>query len=83
MKLSETMQEALDKLKEHGALERMPGGFWTYRDCPVKISHPLGGQVPSWYAGTRTIEALVDRGVAKWGKALMGGNLPVEVHPIQ
>lgn len=56
--LSPTMTMALHDIKQHGGrLVRLPGGYWTYPDCP-RQSHD---GVPSWYLGSSTVLALVSR----------------------
>lgn len=76
-KLSLVMAGALLTLKEHGALERWPGGFWTYPGCDVIGSCPGWGgsvlKVPAWHVSAGTIHALVNRGLAREND---GGELP-------
>jgi hypothetical protein len=71
-KLSKTMKEAHQKLREHGKLIRLCGGFWTYPACvPSEYERsPSSYRVskegyPSWSTGTQTVRALVERGLAK------------------
>ena len=56
--LSPAMTVALDDIRVrcNGTVIRLPGGFWTYQGCP------WGHRAPSFYIGTSTIQALVDRG---------------------
>lgn len=62
--LSATMQDALAKGREHGGrLVRLPGGFWTYPDCPARDSH--GYSVPEWSISAHTIKALLARGLVE------------------
>lgn len=59
--MTKVMEEALAKAIAHGGeLVRWKGGFWTYRDCPVK-SEERGYRVPVWHAGTQTVDGLIDR----------------------
>ena len=54
---SASMQEALEKAKHYGSLERRPGGYWTYPGCPM-----LNNYAPHWYVGRETVRGLVLRG---------------------
>lgn len=67
MKLSETMQAALDAAKANGGrLERWSGGFWTYPGCTWEVKNlPMPTRVPEVHFGTQTIHALIDRAVVK------------------
>lgn len=68
--LSPTMKEAVEHARQHGGkLVRLPGGFWTAPDAPIK---------PWW--GTTTVQALVTRGAAAYTKYQEGANgkFPVE-----
>lgn len=59
--LSDTQREALALAADHGGtLVRLPGGFWTWDGCPVE-SRPWG-DVPTEWARTNTVKALVKRG---------------------
>lgn len=56
--MSSTMAYVLGETIEHGGeLVRHIGGYWSWRGCPRR-SHD---GVPEWYAGTSTVQALVDR----------------------
>ena len=57
-KLSPKMKEALERMREHGSLQRWPGGYWTGAD----VAGIRG--VPEWYFPTQTVMALLDRGLA-------------------
>lgn len=58
---TKTQTKALGVLREHGTLERWPGGFWTYPSCPV--DHVTNGcDIPSWYVTTHTVQAMERRG---------------------
>lgn len=72
MKLSPTMQDAVEYARQHGnKLVRYPGGFW----CAEGIQRP-------WY-GASTVNALVDRGAAEftqWQERSKGGSkFPIEM----
>lgn len=57
-KLSPTMLQALDYMREHSELRRYPGGFWSR----------FGWKGPSdgvWF-GASTVNALESRGLIKW-----------------
>lgn len=58
--LSKTQKEALDVLQTSDLL-REYGGLWTTPDCP----RAANGREPNWWVGTRTIWALIDRGLAE------------------
>lgn len=78
MKLSASMQLALDKAKEHGGeLHRWPGGFWTYPGCD-RIGRSYGDSsgysVPLWHCGTNTVMALVSRGVLEITSTMKRGD---------
>jgi hypothetical protein len=76
-KLSPTMQAAMAEIKQHGALERMPGGFWARPDAGWNGSAP---NAPWW--GTSTVQALTARDVAqytKWQENKHGGRFPIRV----
>lgn len=65
--LSEKQQEALAALRTHGRLIRRPGGYWTYPDCPKNVAYPgqpEHSQAWAWWTGTRTIQALIEKGKA-------------------
>jgi hypothetical protein len=77
MKLTATMQEAVDFASAHGGvLIRLPGGFW------VRDGHT---QWDGWQAqktfGTPTVQALVSRGVAEYTQWADGrnGRFPVRM----
>ena len=74
MSVSPTMQAALDMLEQHGALERRPGGFWTFPGCVE--TRPT---VPDWNVAVNTIEALVDRNLAVVSKRAGKAQFAVEV----
>lgn len=78
--LSRTMTYVLREARRHGKLIREPGGFWTFPGC----AHSRGA-VPDWYAGTTTINALVERGVMTFGErkeSRSGGSFPIEAIPL-
>lgn len=77
--LSKTMEDAFAAMTEAGSLERLPGGFWSAPGCP---RHSHNG-VPIVYWGASTINALVDRGVAKFANFKEGRNFrfPINVIP--
>jgi hypothetical protein len=68
MKLSNTMQRVFSRIRQAGGTaERMPGGFWY-----------AGGHLLP--CGTKTIEALVARGVLvydRWKENKHGRSFPV------
>lgn len=75
--LSPRMSDALAKLKEHGRLERHPGDYWTFPDCP-RISG-----VFVWAVGDNTLNALVTRGKATFADWQEGrrGKFPIAAIP--
>lgn len=58
-KLSQTQQDALSKLNEHGKIIRKPGGFWTFPGCDLNPRN-----APTWWVDVRTIRCLVRQGLA-------------------
>lgn len=75
--LSETMLEALDYAKANGGqLHRLPGGYWV-------AGKDKASNIPSSvkYFGSKTIGALVKRGVADYTAHRAGthGDFPVEM----
>lgn len=84
MKLSPTMQAALDMARTHGGrLERWPGGFWTYPACPHQVKNlPMPCKVPDQHVGAHTIHALRTRGlvrVSRCSEGIVGYPTEVEV----
>ncbi len=79
--LSPVMKDALAMIAEHGALERLPGGFW------VRPGVRFNGNRPSEsYHSTPTVEALVRRGVAsytRWQERQGGARFPIEVSRVE
>lgn len=67
--VSPTMQEALDKMKEHGRLDYWRGGWWTYPGAPFRRGYMTGfGELREpigWYATSHTINALRRRGLIR------------------
>lgn len=62
MKLSPTQQKVVDTLRAHpGApLVRIPGGFWTYKGCPLdERSYPV------WSVAVGTVRAMEQRGLLR------------------
>lgn len=77
--VSPTMQQALDfALKYGGKLKRFPGGFWTRGP-----EHPQ--YLLSQSFGTKTVEALVKRGLGEYTEWKDGrnGRFPVEFTVLQ
>jgi hypothetical protein len=75
--LSPTMKSTLHEIYSHGGIvERRPGGYWTWPQCPSN------GGVPLVYYGTTTINALVDRGKMKYTahkeSSRRAGSFPIE-----
>jgi hypothetical protein len=66
MTLTSEMQRALDIIKEHGSIDRYPGGFWA-RPCADMVHS--GGcppfDYPKGFVGTVTLKALLTRGLIK------------------
>lgn len=61
MTLSDTQQEALEKMKANGGvLRRLPGGLWTWPGCPNKEGSLM---TPEWWCGTTTVRAMIQKGV--------------------
>lgn len=57
-KLSPTQKETLEKAMAGNGLWRLPGGFWVpWKDKDQKR------EWGSWFAGTQTVQALIDRGL--------------------
>jgi hypothetical protein len=77
VRLSAEMAHAIEKALMHGRLVRLPGGYWTYPDCP----RSRGAGAPDWHVGTTTIDALVDRGRLEFVEYVEGrrGRFPVTV----
>lgn len=81
--LSQTQLECIETLKEHGKLIKYSGGFWSAQN--VEIKHvpctPDPYDAPTWYISTRTINALIKKGVLKITaeKSWNGKPYPVEV----
>lgn len=84
VKLSPTMQGALDVARQHGGrLERWSGGFWTYPGCASQTKNlPMPTLVPDWYVSTHTIHALIDRGVMRVSKRAHGDGYTIEVEAV-
>jgi hypothetical protein len=62
LKITAEMQRALDILKEHGSIDRYPGGFWAQPNA--EMAHSAGCQpfdYPKGYVGTVTLKALLTR----------------------
>jgi hypothetical protein len=65
MKLTPTMQAAVNHAQKHGgALVRWPGGFW----------YAVDQQGSGYSFGTPTVQALVSRGVAEYTEWQEGRN---------
>lgn len=60
--LSDTMQKALDMIREHGYIYCNYTGWWTYRDCPIKKTKG-GKEYLEWSCQTGTLLALQNRGL--------------------
>lgn len=56
--------KAIAWLREHRALERWTGGYWTWPRCPPGGRDSAGRQTPFEYVGAITVNRLVDRGFA-------------------
>ena len=56
--LSPTMKAALREIHERGRIYRFDGGFWAHKDWPG-----CDFRKPKDHFGTRTIDALYDRGL--------------------
>lgn len=68
--MSPHQQEALDQAKAAGGkLVRWPGGFWTVPGCSVQrhVKDPVWGDhdVPTWWARTATVKALIRSGAVR------------------
>lgn len=62
-KLSQTMVDAIALAKSgDGTLVRYPGGYWSKVGYSNKDFEVTGHKIP--HAGTQTVRALVERGVA-------------------
>lgn len=71
--LSKTMLAVLAVIRDHGGIiERKPGGFWTYPECPCP-------GIWEWWAGSTTIGALVRRNELRWTEWQSGkrGKFPI------
>lgn len=66
--LSATMREALDYASKHGGLERFPGGYWC------EPGHSQWNVNPLVSFGTKTVQALVSRGLAEYTEWRDGRN---------
>lgn len=77
--LTLTMTACLERLRAHGELVRLPGGYWARQG--VKFS---GSSPAETWDGTPTIEALVRRGLAEysqWQQGRGGKPFPIAVKP--
>lgn len=75
MKLTKTMKEAVDYIRETGGtIHRHPGGFWAKVNWTRFDGH----------FGTPTIEALVKRRVLRYTKIQVGrnGQFPIQAELI-
>ncbi len=82
MELSETMQEAIDYAIEHGGeLVRYPGGWWAREGWPGYGASSLKSEAWFYGFGTRTVRALVSRGLAEYTDFRNGkrGDYPVRI----
>lgn len=82
-KLSPAMIDALDTLRERRSLIRYAGGYWAPKNASLdRDGRPIFG-----HFGTRTIDALIDRGLARVTNWRDGepsddaNNYPVRVEP--
>jgi hypothetical protein len=78
------MKAAIAMAREHGGfLIRLPGGYWTYLDCP----RSRGAGPPDQYFGTTTIEGLVARKrmhYSQWQRrSKRHGQFPIEVELVE
>lgn len=67
-KLSQTMQEVLDVLKEHKALIRYHGGFWSWDGVEIKrttFTRMDNFDYPAWHCDVKTLRALHKRGLVE------------------
>ncbi|MTI15211.1 hypothetical protein [Sansalvadorimonas verongulae] len=65
-KLSPEMQKAFNRLQEHGRLIKYSGGFWSAPGVACRKSHlGTGLRIPAWHYGTRTIQGLIRRDLAR------------------
>ena len=75
------MQKAYNRLQKHGRLIKYTGGFWSAPDVEIRPSRLTGQNLPAWWYGTRTIQGLIRRDLArvtkerKWEEKIY----PVEV----
>lgn len=77
--LTLTMAACLERLRAHGELVRMPGGYWVRQGVKFSGSYPA----EAW-DGTTTVEALVRRGLAEysqWQPGRGGKRFPIAVKP--
>jgi len=59
-KLTDRQLQALRTMESKGSMVRWPGGFWTYGGASVaRVCQ--GHDVPVWYVGVTTLEALRKR----------------------
>ena len=67
-KLSPTMQNVLDILKEHKELVRYKGGFWSWNGVEFKrrtFNRMDCYDVPAWHCDVKTLRALHKRGLVE------------------
>ncbi len=57
----ESRSFTIESVKKYGQLIRLKGGYWTRKDCPVKIVDEA--EVPEWWYPWGTIKSLIDRGI--------------------
>ena len=64
MKLSETMINTLEIMKQHGNLRRYDGGFWSWENAnlkPVYNGKTFMYMLPEWSCDVKTLRALAKR----------------------
>jgi hypothetical protein len=79
-KLSATMADAIDRIRDKGGvIEAWRGGWWTYPGCPVARKSIDGYDVPEWSIGTQTVRALRERGLLEFTKSTRtdGSGMPI------
>lgn len=60
VRLTDRQLQALRTMESKGSMVRWPGGFWTYGGASVARTCQ-GHDVPVWYVGVATLEALRER----------------------
>ncbi len=75
IKLTPTMQKAVEFIRQHGAIERYQGGYWNRPGCKNYFEYSADCFSPS------TIDGMAKRGVieyTEWKVGSGGNRFPIE-----